>query len=98
LNWYYQTLNPETGEALAEVKKSNVAQLPMKLADAKTQSEIEKLSNQLLQLNEERSETKLQTKINQLQGKIDYCENRINEIVYQLYNLTEEEIKMVEEK
>lgn len=98
LNWYYQTLNPEKGEALAEVKKSNVAQLPMKLADAKTQSEIEKLSNQLLQLNEEKSETKLQTKINQLQGKIDYCENRINEIVYQLYNLTEEEIKMVEGK
>jgi len=98
LNWYYQTLNPEKGEALAEVKKSNVAQLPMKLADAKTQSEIEKLSNQLLQLNEEKSETKLQTKINQLQGKIDYCENRINEIVYQLYGLTEEEIKMVEGK
>ncbi len=26
-------------------------------------------------------------------NKIDYCENRINEIVYQLYELAEEEIK-----
>jgi copper chaperone CopZ len=30
--------------------------------------------------------------------KIDYCESRINEIVYELYGLTEEEIKIVEEK
>ena len=29
-------------------------------------------------------------------SKIDYCENRINHIVYQLYDLTEEEIKIVE--
>jgi len=54
--------------------------------------------DRLLQLNEEKAETKLQTKINQLQSKIDYCEGRINEIVYQLYGLTEEEIKIVEEK
>jgi hypothetical protein len=41
---------------------------------------------------------KLQTKITQLQSKIDYCEGRINEIVYQLYGLTKEEIKIVEKK
>ena len=34
----------------------------------------------------------------QIQTKIDYCENKINEIVYQLYELTEEEIKIVEGK
>ena len=34
----------------------------------------------------------------QIQTKIDHCENKINEIVYQLYNLTEEEIKIVEVK
>jgi len=39
-----------------------------------------------------------QTKISQLESKIDYCETRINEIVYQLYDLTEEEIKIVEGK
>lgn len=39
-----------------------------------------------------------QTKINQLQSKIDYCESRINEIVYKLYDLTEQEIKIVDGK
>jgi len=39
---------------------------------------------------------RLQEKIDQIKSKIDYCENRINEIVYQLYGLTEEEIRIVE--
>ena len=34
----------------------------------------------------------------QFQTKIDYCEDRINKIVYELYGLTEEEIKIVEGK
>jgi len=45
-----------------------------------------------------KQKTKLQTKINQQQSKIDYCESMINEIVYQLYGLTEDEIKIVEGK
>jgi type I restriction-modification system DNA methylase subunit/REP element-mobilizing transposase RayT len=96
LNWFYQTINPEKGEALAEVKKSNVAQLPIKIADAILQTELVKLVDQLLKLNEEKSQTKLQTQISQIENKIDYCENRINEIVYHLYGLTEEEITIVE--
>jgi adenine-specific DNA-methyltransferase len=96
LNWYYQTLNPEKGEALAEVKKANVAKLPMKIANSELQIEIIKLVEQLLQLNSEKAEAKLQTKLAQIENKIDYCENRINQIVYHLYGLTENEIKIVE--
>jgi len=33
LNWYYQSLNPEVGEALAEVKRTNVAALPIRSLD-----------------------------------------------------------------
>jgi hypothetical protein len=33
LNWYYQSLNPEVGEALAEVKRTNVAALPIRIID-----------------------------------------------------------------
>lgn len=40
LNWYYHSLNPEIGEALAEVKKSNVAALPIKLIDGSTEQEV----------------------------------------------------------
>ncbi len=39
---------------------------------------------------------KLETKLNSIQSKIDYSEEKINTIVYQLYELTEEEIKIIE--
>lgn len=77
---------------------------PIKKINVKSKIEIEKQSeiiefvNQLLSLNQEKSATKLSSKISQIESKIDYCENKINEIVYQLYGLTEEEIKIVEEK
>ncbi|MEO8149892.1 MAG: N-6 DNA methylase [Bacteroidia bacterium] len=87
-----------------EYKPMYVSKLPIKVIDfknafeKKSHDEIVKLTQQLLQLNQEKSETKLQTKISQLEGKIDYCENRVNEIVYELYDLTEDEIKIVEAK
>lgn len=105
MNWYYQNiLNPEKGEALAQVKRGHIALLPIKEVNKKNKSdvnlhdEIVKLVDQLLQLNQQRAETKLDSKINQLQSKIDYCEEKINQIVYQLYELTEAEIKIVEGK
>lgn len=61
-------------------------------------AEIIKLVDQLLQLNSEKEETKLQSKVSQLESKIEYCGNRINEIIYQLYELTESEIKFIEKK
>lgn len=60
------------------------------------EKEIVKLVNQLLQLNIDKQNITLQTKIHQLQNRIDYCEQRINEIVYQLYGLTKDEIALVE--
>ena len=58
--------------------------------------ELNNLVDQLLKLNDEKAGSKLQTKTNKLQDKIDYCENRINEIVNQFYGLIEEEIKILE--
>jgi len=40
----------------------------------------------------------LPEKIEQIRSRIGYCEDKINEIVYELYGLTEEEIGIVEIK
>ncbi|MDI6803432.1 MAG: N-6 DNA methylase [Bacteroidota bacterium] len=79
-----------------ELRVFEVEKLPIIEATNNEQIETIKFVDQLLKLNEEKAEAKLQTKINQLQSKIDYCESRINEIVYQLYGLTADEIKIVE--
>ena len=47
INWYYQTLNPEIGEALAEVKKANVDRLPMPKCEDKIAREIARLSKRI---------------------------------------------------
>ncbi len=100
-NYYIKliALNLTEG-AFTKVRTNQLARLPIvdiKSAKEETaKKEIEKLVTQLLLLNQEKAETKLATQESQLQGKIDFCENKINQIVYQLYDLTEKEIKIVE--
>jgi len=89
-----------TEGAFTKVRTNQLARLPIIQSNSKNdeilKSEIIKLVDQLLQLNEEIQNVSLESRRQQIQGRIDYCENRINEIVYQLYGLTEEEIKIVE--
>jgi hypothetical protein len=102
LDWWYQKLIPEIGRVFAEVKVVNLEKLPIKLIDFKNKNEeeyhneITKLVEQILKLNNELQEQKLETARTQLVSRINYCEERINRVVYQLYELTEEEIKIVE--
>ena len=58
--------------------------------------EVVKNVDLLIKLNKEKNASKLQTKLTQIENKIEYCENRINEIVYHLYGLNKEEIAIVE--
>lgn len=102
-NYYIKliALNLTEG-AFTKVRTNQLARLPIvnvkSSKDETAKKEIEKLVTQLLQLNQDKAETKLATQVSQLQGKIDFCESRINEIVYKLYELTPEEIKIVEGK
>jgi len=96
IDFYYQQINPEKGEALAEVKKQHIEQLPIPNANKTQQSEIIKYVEQLLQLNKDLQTQKLPEKIEQLKNRIVYAEDKINQLVYQLYELTEDEIKIIE--
>jgi len=41
--------------------------------------------------------TKLQSNIEQIQTRINYCDDEINRLVYELYSLEKPEIDMIEE-
>jgi hypothetical protein len=94
-------MNPEKGEALAQVKKQHVEQLPIRPIDFSSSSEkklhdnIVTLVSSLLILF-----PKLQRATGQertiIRRQIDGTDHRIDELVYELYGLTEEEIKIVE--
>ena len=65
-------------------------------SEKKKHDEIVKHVDQLLQLNKDLQAATLPERKGQIQSKIDYCEDRINAIVYELYGLTEEEVKVIE--
>ncbi len=92
MNWYYQILNPEAGEALAEVKKTNVAILPIKISA----DEISKLVKRQIDLHQQLTAAKTPQDTTLLQRQIDATDRQIDQLVYQLYGLTEEEIALVE--
>jgi adenine-specific DNA-methyltransferase len=58
--------------------------------------QIIKLVNQILQLNNDLQTTTLPNQIAQIQRRIEHSEDRINEIVYELYGLSNDEIEMIE--
>ena len=96
----YTYLNPEKGEALAEVKKQHIELLPIKKItndfEKKCHDEIILHVDLLLKLNKELQVSKLPTEIDQIKQRIEHSEDKINQLVYELYGLTKEEIKIIE--
>ena len=103
MNWYYQTLNPELGEALAEVKKTNVAKLPIRSidfsdrADRARHQRMVMMVERMLDMNIRLAAAKTPDDKTRLQRQIDATDRQIDQLVYELYGLTEDEIKIVEE-
>ncbi|MCE5332271.1 MAG: N-6 DNA methylase [Bacteroidales bacterium] len=100
-DFYYYQINPERGEALAEVKKDHVEQLPLPGITEENQSAYNQIISyveQLLQLHKELQTENLESKKVHIESRIRYCESKLNEQVYRLYELTENEINIVEGK
>lgn len=99
IGWYFRMkFQISNDDTFPQIMIRDILQFPLPDVDSKNDGDLNKLVDQLLKLNEEKADAKLETKVLQLESKIDYCENRINEIVYQLYELTDEEIRIVEGK
>lgn len=64
--------------------------------DKPSYEDLTKHSDLILKLYEELEEEKLPNKIEQLKQRIEHSEDKINQLVYELYELTPEEIKIVE--
>ena len=81
-----------------QIDKEPIMQIPIfDTPNAAIKAEIIKNVDLLIKLNREKLLAKLESKIEQLQTHIDHCEEKINEIVYRLYDLTREEIRIVED-
>lgn len=103
MNWYYHSLNPEIGEALAEVKKTNVARLPIiyfdfdNKKDKSRHDQMVAYVDTMLKLNKKLPSVKTEHEKTVIQRQINATDRKIDKLVYELYDLTEAEIGIVEE-
>lgn len=85
LNYFFQSMNPEKGEALAEVKKEHVEKLPIVNAPTHRQTPVIAIVDKIITL-----------KRNDPTADTNALEQEIDRLVYDLYGLTEQEIAIVE--
>jgi hypothetical protein len=82
-----------------KVKKPDLLNVPMPLADKNTEG-LSKLSSSvdlLLSMHKRLIAEALPRRREQIQREIDATDRQIDQLMYQLYGLTDEEIKIVEE-
>jgi hypothetical protein len=101
-NWYTYKFIFANAIRTMHFDSTTTGKIPFPSIDPKNKTEqllhdeIVKNVDLLLNLNEELLTIKLQTKIEEVQSRIERAEANINQAVYKLYGLTEEEIGIVE--
>ncbi len=104
MTWYHHKRNPKAQKGLfPKVLVSDLKNLPIPDINKKNITQLSKhdaIVKQveiLINLNGQLTETKLETQKQQIKRIIDHTDKQIDQLVYELYGLTEEEIRVVEE-
>lgn len=99
----FELQNPQMiGKTFAEIKVIYVERLPIhlversKLNDKSRHDKMVSLVDQMLSLNKQLPAAKTDHEKTALQRRIDAVDQQIDQLVYELYGLTEEEIGIVE--
>ncbi len=98
----YRLTTMESGRTLAQVKPTTLNDMPIRVIDQKNKKEkalhdeVVKHVDSMLELNKQKQITALPEKLEQLNQRIAYTDDKINKLVYELYGLSGEEIGIVE--
>jgi len=97
IGWYFRKkFQIKDDDTFPQIMIRDILQFPIPVIGKHIASELDSFVDQLLSLNRELQSVTLESRREQLQAKIDHCEERVNRLVYELYGLTEEEIAVVE--
>lgn len=100
--WFWEKENSDFKTLFPKIKKSQIEVIPIRKinieerSDNKILKEIISLVDSSLSFHKEKQQITSHERQEQLQHRINYTDDKINQLVYQLYGLTEEEIKIVE--
>ena len=97
IGWYFKKkFQISDDDTFPQIMIRDILQLPISVTDTKIQNELVKNVDLLLQFNKELQTATLPNRVEQIQSRIEYNEDRINKLVYELYGLTSDEIAIVE--
>lgn len=100
VRYFWRKMNADEKATFPKIKKEAILSIPIKQVNTKIEKEqhdeIVKNVELVLKLNADIQIETNEAKKEQMKGRIAYAEQKINDIVYELYGLTPEEIKIVE--
>ena len=100
IRFFWRKNNSDEKKTFPKIKKEAILSIPVPTItkDNKVDhDDIAKLVDQLLNLNIEKVEARLPSRVTQIEGKIDFCETQINVLVYKLYGLEKPERDIINE-
>jgi adenine-specific DNA-methyltransferase len=102
LNYFYVTYLKSTKKVFSEIQARQLAQVPIKLpgtsasTEAKLRNDIVALVDLLLEMNKRLSATKEHGKKAQLDQEIAVADEKLDRLIYDMYELSPEERSLVE--
>lgn len=102
LRWYFPNISALFHSGWLSDNRQFISQLPIRTinfddpADVARHDQIVALVEQMLDLNKKLAEAKTPQEKEMLKRQIESTDKQIDQLVYKLYDLTEEEIKIVE--
>ena len=99
----YRLLALERRRVLAQVKPTLLSQLPIRTIDFDNPDDkarhdkMVKLVDRMLDLHKRLAKAKVPTEKTRIQRQINTTDSAIDKLTYELYNLTEEQIKIIEQ-
>ena len=96
MNHYYHLISLELGRTMAQLDIETIEQLPIKMVSEEEQAPIATLVDKLLSLNKQLSACVFADQKAAIKIEIDKIDAEIDERVYELYGLTEEERQVIE--
>jgi type I restriction-modification system DNA methylase subunit/predicted type IV restriction endonuclease len=102
LRWYFPSVSAPFRGGWLSANRQFLSQLPIRITNFTNQKEksrhdqIVRLVNLMLDLNKQLTKTKTPQSRTIIQRQIETIDRQIDELVYELYDLTKEEIEIVE--
>ncbi|MBL7074154.1 N-6 DNA methylase [candidate division KSB1 bacterium] len=97
----FRYMNNEFDTLFPQIKVTEFKQLPIRTIDFSNPKEVKmndklvSLVDRMLDLNKRKNALKSETERTRLQRQIDATDRKIDDLVYQLYDLTEKDIKII---